>query len=582
MSASHTLYKAALSVPHQEPSTPDFGVNSLGAIQQSDPSSLNDVLERQVSVNNSGSFATANNDIYLDVAAVPRRGDTNTRGDAISQRESAMTSVKELRAVGKKVGWRWRQYLAAILVNIISFATGTAYGWVAPILPLLQSEDSPIGIPPLTDVETSWIASIATLSRLVSIPAYMYAHDRLGRKMTAYLTAIPFVACWTLLLCANSVTLLFCARFFFGVASAGTCLLAPSYLSDVAEDDIKGQLGVFYTLTLDFGITLAYIMGYFLSYTAFNSCCLVLPILFAAAMYWLPESPIFLMTKGKPDEARMALRWLRNGQENEAELERLRKRAEDTLKKRQKKVSIEVMISLSDIMERSTIRGILINLCLTSVRYLCGVNAIMTYTVAIFEESGSTLDPYISLILMGLLFTIGSMFSSLVVEKFGRRPLLLYTTILLAVSLISLGTCFYLKSLGWDLDYVGWMPLVSVCLYNMVHGMALSPLPSAIVNETVTVHARGAVQSLCNIVGSLMSFTVLMTFSPLTKAIGQHGCFWLYAGVCIIGTITMFFIVPETKNRSLEEVLNQLKSDHYIRSVLRKTSNSDKVAEVPA
>ncbi|KAJ8874911.1 hypothetical protein PR048_022801 [Dryococelus australis] len=575
-----------------------------------------------------------------------------------SSQQPGMTPSKELVAAGKTVGWRWRQYLAAILVNIVSVALGTGYGWVAPMLPLLQSEDSPIGIPPISDDEASWIASIAMLSRLVSIPAYMYAHDRLGRKMTSYLTAIPYIASWTMFLCANSVTLLFCARtpqdiilvlyalmicrvaayitfkspadlkfvscahvellpacfhadvsnglvpnttedrrhssanhmaestflheaqftkrFLLGVASGGTCLLVPSYLSDIAEDDIKGQLGILYAMSIDVGLTLGYAMGHYMSYTAFNACCLLLPIFFAAAMFWLPESPVFLMTEGKVEEARMALRWLRNGQETEAEMDRLRARADDTLQKRYKKLTI------SDITERSMIRGILINLSLAVIRYLCGMNALISYTVIIFQEAGSTIEPHICTIATGLLFVFGSLFSSFVVERSGRRPLLIYSTILLAVSLITLGTYFYLKYLGWDLVYVGWIPLVCLCLYNMLHGIALGPLPSAIANETVTVHARGAVQSLCNIAGSLVSFLVIMTYIPLSNTVGHHGCFWLYAGVCIIGAIIMFLTVPETKNRSMEDVVEQLKSDHYIKSVLQKKKDSDIVTKVIA
>ncbi|XP_063241612.1 uncharacterized protein LOC134541845 [Bacillus rossius redtenbacheri] len=475
-----------------------------------------------------------------------------------------MTSVKSLRVAGKKAAQRWHQYLAAFLVNIVSVSAGTTYGWLTPMLPLLQSDSSPLGIPPISDGEASWIASVATLARLVSIPAYMYSHDRLGRRVTAYLTAAPLVACWAMLLAARSALMLLVARLLFGVSSAGICLLVPSYLSDIAEDDVKGQLGVFYTLSIDVGLTMSYAMGHYMSYVAYNTCCLILPIVFAAAMFWLPESPIFLMTEGKTEEAKKALRWLRNGQDKELEIDRLKARAEDTLKKRQTK------LSLSDITERSTMRGILINLSLTSVRYLCGVNAIMTYTVVIFQEAGSTIEPNLATILVGVLVIIGSVFSSLVVERCGRRPLLIYTTVLLAVSLISLGAFCYLRSLGWDLDHLGWLPLACMCLYNLVHGVALSPLPSAIVNETVTVHARGAVQSLCNIVGAVFSFAVLMTYSPLTKAVGQHGCFWLYASVCVAGTVTMYLTVPETKNRSIEEVIEQLRSDHYVRSVLQK------------
>ncbi|KAJ8874913.1 hypothetical protein PR048_022803 [Dryococelus australis] len=255
-------------------------------------------------------------------------------------------------------------------------------------------------------------------------------------------------------------------EFIFGVASEGTCLLVPSYLRDENEDDIKGQLRTLYALSIGFGTTL----DYYLSYTAFNTC--------------------------NAKEARIALRWLIYGQETETEMDRLQARADDTLKKRQAKLTI------SYIMDRITIRGILINLNLTYIRYLCGVNAVMAYAVIIFQEASSTIESHIARITAGVLSTICTIFSSFVIDKSGRRSLLNW---------------------GWDLEYVGWIPLACLRLYDLLHGFALSPLPSAIVNETVIVHARGAVQSLCNIIGSVIYFGVVISYSILTDVTGEHG-----------------------------------------------------------
>ncbi|KAJ8874908.1 hypothetical protein PR048_022798 [Dryococelus australis] len=88
---------------------------------------------------------------------------------------------------------------AFVAVNGIAFVSGSAYGWPAPMLPLLQSLESPLEGGAVSSSEASWLSSIMTAMRLASIPAYMWTHDRLGRKVTAYLIAVPSSSagpCW--------------------------------------------------------------------------------------------------------------------------------------------------------------------------------------------------------------------------------------------------------------------------------------------------------------------------------------------------------------------------------------------------
>ncbi|XP_063243039.1 facilitated trehalose transporter Tret1-like isoform X2 [Bacillus rossius redtenbacheri] len=440
---------------------------------------------------------------------------------------------------------------------------GTVWGWPAPLIPELQSTDSPIDIRPVTDDEASWLSSVVSLSRLVTLPAYVYMNDKFGRKFTSHMIALPFVVGWSMMLFADSVNLLYWGRLVIGVAAGGAAILVPAYTGDIAEDCNKGRLGVGFGLTMNLGITFSYAVGFYASYLAFHLVLVLLPLVFVAGFRWLPESPMFLLTAGKPDEARAALQWFRGGRDCGPELERMRQRAAEVLERRQNKVSLWATL------DRPTLRGLLICLGVMTNQLLSGLSPVVAYTVTIFQAAGSSLPPNLCAILVGVVQTAGTVLSALVIEWAGRRPLLICSNLVVAACLFVLGTHFYLQGLGWDLTSLGWVPLLSLSCYIFTLGLAITPLPFTLTTETIGPHARGAAQSAVLMYLSVGMFGLVQTYTALARLVGQHGCFWLYAGACLASGLCVYLFVPETKNRSLEDVVQQLGGDNYIRSVVR-------------
>ncbi|XP_063241610.1 facilitated trehalose transporter Tret1-like [Bacillus rossius redtenbacheri] len=283
----------------------------------------------------------------------------------------------------------------------------------------------------------------------------------------------------------------------------------------------------------------------------------------------MPESPLFLMVEGKAEEAKEALRWLRNGYDSEIEFERLQYRAQDVLENRKQKISLKI------ITQRCTWRALLICMGLIINQQFSGPAPITSYTLTIFQDSGTTIPASIATILIGTLQTTGSLLSTLTIEKSGRRMLLISSDIIMAICLFTLAAYLYFRGLGWDLGSLGWLPVACLSVYILGMGAAVGPLPFTIVTELVSPRARNMVQSICMTLGSLTTFTAIISFMPLIGLVGQHGCFCLYALVCVAGAVCVFFMMPETKNRSIEDVIRQLNGDDYIRSVLRRDSSED-------
>ncbi|XP_063241703.1 facilitated trehalose transporter Tret1-like [Bacillus rossius redtenbacheri] len=459
---------------------------------------------------------------------------------------------------------RKNQYILAVVVSILSFAQGNFMGWISPVLPLLQSKDTPAAFPPIGDEEASWISSVSSLASVLYIPLISYVADKLGRKWAGYLVAAPFVTCWVLVLCADSVVIMYAARCLGGLSAGGAGILVPTFINDVAEDGIRGLLGTFFGLTVNLGTLYSYVAGSYVSYLWFNISCLVVPVAFLVGFFWIPESPLFLLTKGKEQEAKSTLAWLRDGRCTDEEFLRMKMRAEDFVKNKQNKVT------LSDITDRGTFRALLICLGIMANASLSGSGSIMAYSVTIFQDSGSTLSPNVSTIIIGAIMVFGGFFSTVVIEKSGRRLLLIAGNITISVCLFLLGLFFYLKNSGSDVHFIQWIPITSLSGFVFCFGCTLGPITFILTTELPSAKARGMVQSVSIIFVSVAMFLITKTFTILSHLMGAYGCFWLYGSVCVLSSVVIYLTVPETKNRSSEDIVSQLNSEQYIMSVISR------------
>lgn len=145
--------------------------------------------------------------------------------------------------------------------------------------------------------------------------------------------------------------------------------------------------------------------------------------------------------------------------------------------------------------------------------------------------------------------------SSLIVDRLGRRILLLLSSSIMAVCTILLGVYFYLaNSENHDASNLGWLPIVSLCLFIIMFSLGFGPIPWLMVGELFAADIKGIAGSLSGSFNWLLAFIVTKTFSNLREAVGLGETFWIFSGLTVIGTIFVFFIVPETKGKTLQEI----------------------------
>lgn len=178
------------------------------------------------------------------------------------------------------------------IASLLAVGVGTALAWTSPVLPKLSAEGSWF---PVTEEEGSWVSSLLAIGAIAgALPSGTLA-EKIGRKKALLILAGPFLLSWLIIILARAVWLLCLARFIVGTAVGASCVLVPTYISEIAEPSARGKLGAMFQLFLALGIVLAFSVGATVPYTAFAITCGVIEVLFLATFFFMPESPTWLI-----------------------------------------------------------------------------------------------------------------------------------------------------------------------------------------------------------------------------------------------------------------------------------------------
>ncbi|XP_034104789.1 facilitated trehalose transporter Tret1-2 homolog isoform X3 [Drosophila albomicans] len=414
------------------------------------------------------------------------------------------------------------QIVAAFGLSMCAFSIGNAAAYTSPALPSMTNKN--VTSFSVSTQEASWVGGIMPLAGLVGGilggPLIMYV----GRKMTAMLSFVPFFIGWTLIAFASSVAMVLVGRGLSGFAVGVASLALPVYLSEAIHPLIRGILGLMPTLIGNFGMLSCFIIGYFANWSPLAIISGLLCIPFLVLLFFVPESPRWYLTKGKPEKAESALTRLRRKNTNVAdEFKEMTKRLAD---------EAEGSNTCKDIFQKKYFKPVSIAVALMIFQQLSGISAVIFYTVMIFNMSDSSVDSYLSTIIVGTVNFMASLLAIFNIDHAGRKVLLIISALSMIITLFVLSAFFYCKSREMNLDGVGWVPLVCLVIYVLGFSMGFGPIPWLMMGEILPSRIRAPAASL--VVGCNWGFTFIVTktFQDL--------------------------IVPETKNKSLEQIEEEL------------------------
>ncbi|XP_017893631.1 facilitated trehalose transporter Tret1-like [Ceratina calcarata] len=447
-----------------------------------------------------------------------------------------------------------RQFLISLIANLSSLSFGIMISWPSSTLPQLQGKDSPINGGPMTDEAASWLTGIMCLTAAATSSMVGFSANMLGRKLTACLMGLPLCLCWLFTIFATEQWHLFVARFFSGISGGMVLFLIPMYVSEIASDGIRGMLGSLMVFLLNGGVLLGYILGALLSYRVCAIVAFLFPLFYIALFVFVPESPVHLVRRNRINEATKSLMWLRGSHRPTVE------QALSHLQTEAKEQNITGRtIKLSDLFrDRATIKGLVITLGLFSSQQLSGINAVMSYTQSIFETSGSSLSPNNSAIIVGFIQLCGSFLSTTLMERAGRRSLMLTSCFMMSTCHCILGVFGYLRTLGHDVSQFSWISIVALSFYMIAYSLGMGPGPYVVSSEILSRDISNLMMTIAMCYMWLMAFLVVKLFPSIVDAIGMHGCFFLLGGFCAATLLFIFILVPETKGEPRQVILDRL------------------------
>uniref|UniRef100_H9G930 Solute carrier family 2, facilitated glucose transporter member 8 n=1 Tax=Anolis carolinensis TaxID=28377 RepID=H9G930_ANOCA len=321
-------------------------------------------------------------------------------------------------------------YLATFASVLGPLSFGFVLGYSSPAIPSLKQSSRPELR--LDDSQASWFGSVVTLGAAAGGILGGFLVERTGRKLTLMLCAVPFVFGFTVILSAQNAWMLYLGRVLTGVASGITSLVVPIYISEIAHSGVRGMLGSCVQLMVVIGILGAYTAGLVLEWRWLAVLCSIPPCLLLGSMAFMPETPRFLLLRQKREhEAVAALRFLRGPLvEHQRECLELQAHAGE-----------QEALSLAEFKNPSIYKPFCIGVSMMFFQQVSGINAIMFYAETIFEEAKFKSSGAASVI-VGSIQVFFTAVAALLIDKTGRKVLLVLSGLIMAASAAIFGMYF--------------------------------------------------------------------------------------------------------------------------------------------
>ncbi|XP_053619785.1 facilitated trehalose transporter Tret1-like isoform X2 [Plodia interpunctella] len=365
-----------------------------------------------------------------------------------------------------------------------------------------------------------------------------------GRKPCLLLSTAAMCIAYILLTSATHITTIIIGRIICGLGTSMANVLSSVYIGEIASTNIRGILLNGSGLFLTFGCLLVYSVGPFVPYYAVSLLGLVISLAqFVCIYYFVPESPIFHAMNGMEKEAADTLEKLNRREDIDLFLTRAKEQA---------KLDSHLKELFSVKCNR---RAFFITTPLGVLLQLSGVIVVTFYATTIFDIAGSSIEPHIATILIGLTQFLSSAICPTFVELGGRKVLMMVSTSICSVSLAAFGVFFYLSWISHPVvDSIRWLPLLSLIVFFIGLDTGFGIIPMTLPGEMFSPSVRT--------IGTIIGFQTAIAFGLLLSAIfpymlydmGAHYTFWIFSFVCAFSCFYTAMFVPETKGKSLFEI----------------------------
>lgn len=401
----------------------------------------------------------------------------------------------------------------------------------------------------LSAAMVGWAASSAIWGCIVGVLCTGFLSDRFGRKKIMVLTAVLFAVSAVGSAIPNSLTEFIIARFIGGLGVGAASMLSPLYISEIAPAENRGKLVSLYQLAIVIGINLVYFIN--LEIATLNTEAWnvehgwrwmlgseTLPaLLFFILLFFVPESPRWLVKNGREAEALLTLEKI-NGSAKSREILADIKGALNHEKG-----------TVDELFKPGMRIALVVGVFLALFSQITGINAIIYYAPEIFKSVGFGTDSAFSqTVLIGVVNTIFTFVALIFIDKAGRKTLLLWGVAGMVLCLLGVAVSFYFNFTSGP-----WL-LIFILGYIACFASSLGPIPWVIISEIFPTKTRGIAMSFCTVVLWVGVLLITQLTPIFLEDLGGAFTFGIFLVNAIILLIFTWKVIPETKQRTLEEI----------------------------
>ena len=371
--------------------------------------------------------------------------------------------------------------------------------------------------------------------------------DLYGRRKLLIATAIIFAAGAVLCAAAQSPSMLVAGRIIVGIGIGLSSSTVPVYISEVAPADARGWQVSLFQLAITVGILLAYLVDYaFASIHGWRwmlGLAVVPAALFGSGMLFLPESPRWLLRQGIREGARATLARIRGTEDVEGELSEIAQTLANAVQTDR----------VRDLLAPSLRPALVVGIGLAIFQQITGINTVIYYAPVIIQSAGisSASGAILATAGIGLVNVLMTIVSMWMLDRVGRRPLLLTGIAGMTLTLGILGLAFHISLHGGAL---AWLAVISMMGYVASFAISLGPIFWLLISEIYPLKIRNSAEGIAATFNWGSNLVIALTFLTLLDLLGTSWTFWLFGFASVAAWIFSYYFVPETKGRTLEEI----------------------------
>ena len=444
--------------------------------------------------------------------------------------------------------------VAALGGFLFGYDTAVISGTIARVTQLFQ----------LDTLQQGWYVGCALVGSIVGVLFAGILSDKLGRKLTMVISAVLFsTSALGCALCADFSQLVI-YRIIGGVGIGVVSIVSPLYISEVSVAQYRGRLVSLYQLAVTVGFLGAYLINYQLLAWAESGTQLsvdwlnkvfitevwrgmlgmeTLPaILFFIIIFFIPESPRWLIVRGKDLKAVNILERIYNSITE----------AKSQLKETKSVLTSETRSEWSLLMKPGIFKAVIIGVCIAILGQFMGVNAVLYYGPSIFENAGfSGGDSLFYQVLVGLVNTLTTVLALVIIDKVGRKKLVYYGVSGMVVSLILIGLYFLF---GDSLGVSSLFLLIFFLFYVFCCAVSICAVVFVLLSEMYPTKVRGLAMSIAGFALWIGTYLIGQLTPWMLQNLTPAGTFFLFALMCVPYMLIVWKLVPETTGKSLEEI----------------------------